>query len=96
MSARVKHVWVGAFTHPFLDILTGFETGWGMPLVEPSALGWFPVVEPVLLDFFRRFNVDWCLEANTARVSAWTRTHYWLDWSCWAAPSMGDQRHRRQ
>ena len=48
MSSRLKHVWVGAFTHPFLDILTGFETGWGIPLVEPSALGWFPVIEPVL------------------------------------------------
>ena len=67
ISARVKHVWVGAFTPPFLDLLTGFETGWGIPLVEPSALGWCPVGEPVLLCLLMTTSV-WCLVKGTRRV----------------------------
>ena len=79
INARVKHVWVGAFTHPFLDILTGFETGWGIPLVEPSALGWFPVVEPVLLCLLMTTSV-WCLVKGTRRGLAlgWAVVIGWI------------------
>lgn len=45
----LQALWLGAFTHPLLDILTGFETAWGYPFFEPSSLGWFPVLEPVML-----------------------------------------------
>ena len=66
VSSRLKHVWVRAFTHPFLDILTGFETGWGIPLVEPSALGWFPVIEPVLFGLLLMISIR-CLVKRTRR-----------------------------
>ena len=79
MSSRLKHVWVGAFTHPFLDILTGFETGWGMPLVEPSALGWFPVVEPVLFGLLFVVSIG-CFVRRTRRGLAlgWALVIGWI------------------
>ena len=66
VSSRLKHVWVGAFTHPFLDILTGFETGWGIPLVEPSALGWFPVIEPVLFGLLLMISIRCLMKRSDA------------------------------
>ena len=96
VSSRLKHVWVGAFTHPFLDILTGFETGWGIPLVEPSALGWFPVIEPVLFGLLLMISIRVSCEANTTRLSTWIGTCSRLDWPGRAAPSVGHQRHRTQ
>ena len=50
-TIRTKFVplWIGAMTHPLLDILTGFETAVAYPLFEPISVGWFPVLEPIFL-----------------------------------------------
>ena len=71
-------VWVGTFTHPLLDVLTGFETAWGYPFFNPSSLGWFPVLEPVLLIllivaslgllYFRHW---WCAPGGLALLFLW-------------------------
>ena len=86
---KAHNVWVGAFTHPLLDILTGFETSWGYPIFEPSALGWFPVLEPlallILLGGTARYL--WTKDLQVARSSlvilgVWVGVigsyHYWV------------------
>lgn len=47
--AKLMPLWIGSLTHPLLDILTGFETAWAYPLLEPMSVGWFPVLEPIFL-----------------------------------------------
>ena len=67
-TQKLKYLWFGAFTHPLLDILTGFETSWGYPLFEPSALGWFPVMEPVSLIILLIASVG-CLLGRQRRLA---------------------------